>query len=287
MRGPRLTVRSARGRCEVDRRGIGLKPNHKSMLFIVVVVSLLCRSALAYPEHPVAEQACDESVMKLAGEKLKLRGLSKLETSAAPDEQSTGRAIASVCKRWPAHADTVLAAIAYDGGADGAKQLILALLDPKKGRVVSRFQRAIEDDASTEFGSHSLWLDMAPYRLAKNTMAFALRVNAFRERCPYDGGFGDELELFVENGAVIRPVFQATMSEWTYGPGDRCGGAQVSISHIDRTISIEPTMSNGFADLKLSEVDRESKKRTSTIEQYNGCFYVAKPWTPSKACQKK
>ena len=104
-------------------------------------------------------------------------------------------------------------------------------------------------------------------------------LNTFRERCTYEGGFANELTLFVLDGQTIRPVLTEIMSHWSYGGGNRCSGEEVPRIDANTLISVEPTTSNGFADLRLTATRSDKKKRVSTIVKYNGERYDLKPWS--------
>ena len=103
--------------------------------------------------------------------------------------------------------------------------------------MLASYKGVIAEDAATELSSQSLRLDTARYTLSANTRAFGLRVNAFRDRCTYEGGFDDELTLFVVDGRAIRPVLAETMSRWWHGPGNRCGGEETP--RIDSNVTPE------------------------------------------------
>ena len=219
------------------------------------------------------ETVCPESVLVAVGKHF---GLSHF----AYPQNNDGQLAAGVCRRWPTNRTQIISAFVYGHQNDGSQKLLLALVDPVRQKVLATHKRDIEEDATTEFNSDSLKLDLAKYQLTKDIRAFALRENSFRERCTYDGGIGEYLTLFVVEQSSIRPVFQITMSEWSYGPGDRCSGAEVSITETSNVISVEKTTSNGFADLKLSaKQDGRTPSSGGAIFQYNGCHYVGMPWT--------
>ena len=159
-----------------------------------------------------------------------------------------------------------------------ARYLGFPLVEGPDHRVLASYKGVIAEDAATQVSSHSLRLDTARYTLSANTRAFGLRVKAFRDRCTYDGGFDDELTLFVVEGRAIRPVLAETMSRWWHGPGNRCGGEETPRIDSNVTISVEPTASHGLADLRFTAVRSDGKKPVSAVVRYDGKSYDLGRW---------
>jgi hypothetical protein len=95
----------------------------------------------------------------------------------------------------------------------------------------------------------------------------------------YEGGFDNELTLYVVDGQKIRPVVTEIMSHWSYASGNRCDREEVPRTEANTVISVEPTTSNGFADLRLTATRSDQKKRVSAIIKYNGERYDLEPWS--------
>ena len=105
------------------------------------------------------------------------------------------------------------------------------------------------------------------------------RISGTRNRCTYEGGSDDELTLFVVDKTAIRPVLDLIMSHWTYrGGGNRCDREEVPRTEATVSISVEPTASNGFADLKLTARRSDKKKPLNMRVHYNGNRYDLKAW---------
>jgi len=136
----------------------------------------------------------------------------------------------------------------------------------------------IPEDAATEVSGDSLRIDTARYRLSKNTWGFGLRLSDFRDRCTHEGGSDDALTLFVVDGETVRPVLAETLSHWRYRGGSRCGGEEVPRIDAGTLISVEPTASNGFADLRFTASRSDGKKPVSAVVRYNGQRYDLEPW---------
>jgi hypothetical protein len=239
------------------------------------------QDALAQSRLEENADRCSDAVVKRLGKHFRLSDFTY------PHDENGGLIVAGVCKPWPTNRSRTIAAFAYDDGTKYEKQLLLAVVEGPNNRVIASYKGVIpEEDAAIEVSSHSLRLDTARYVLSKNTRAFGLRLHMFRDRCSYEGGYDDELTLFILDGQTIRPVLTETMWHWSYdvphGAGDKCTAATagVEVSRIDTNtlISVEPTASNGFADLRLTSIRSDEKKPFSTIVKYNGERYDLEPW---------
>ena len=188
--------------------------------------------------------------------------------------------IARDCKAWPGQGSRAIAAFAYDGRIASQKQLAIAVLEGAGRELVASYAGNIPEDSASEVGSSSLTLDTARYQLAKDMRAFGVRLNTFRDRCTYEGGSTDALTLYVVEGRTIRPVFSADMWHWQFGPGNRCGGeSEVERIDVKVRVSVAPSASNGFADLRLTAVRSDMKvPLVSRIVRYDGDRYDLRPW---------
>jgi len=232
---------------------------------------------LAQPQSEEYASRCSDAFVKRFGKHFRLTDFAYPAPGMSPSAEKGGL-VAGICKPWPTNKSKIIAAFAYDDGTDYEKQLLLAIVEVPNNRVIASYKDVILEDAATEVSSHSLRLDTARYMLAKDTRAFGLRLNTSRERCGYDGGFNDELTLFVVDGQTIRPVLREVMSRWSYGGGNRCGGEDVPRIDANTLISVEPAMSNGFADLRLTAIRSDRRNPVSAIVKYDGKRYDLKPW---------
>lgn len=232
---------------------------------------------LAQPYSEAASR-CSDAVVKRLGKHFGLPDFAYPASGMYPSVENGGLLVAGICKPWPTNKSRMIAAFAYDAGTQYEKQLLLAVIEGPNSRVIASYKGVIPEDAATEVSSYSLGLDTARYTLSNNIRAFGLRLNTFRDRCTYEGGFDNELTLFIVDGPTIRPVLTETMSHWSYFGGNRCGGEDVPRTDANTVISIEPTISNGLADLRLTAMRSDKKKRISAIVKYNGERYDLKPW---------
>ena len=236
-----------------------------------------CASARTQSDEDAS--SCSDSVVKQVGKHFGLTTLSDPASATYPRVAHGERLVAGVCELWPTNNSRTIAAFAYDVGTEYEKVLFLAVVEGPTNRVIAAYKGVIQEDAPTEVSSYSLKLDTARYTLSKTTRAFGLRLSTFHDRCTFEGGFDDYLTLFVVDGQTIRPVLTETMSHWSYGSGNRCGGEDVPRTDANIVISVEPTISNGFADLRLTAKRSDKKNPLSAIVRYDGERYDLKPWS--------
>lgn len=220
---------------------------------------------------------CSQAIVQQLARHFGLKHFAYPADGTYPSGENGGLIVAGVCKAWPADPSKTLAAFAYDAGSRYEKQLLLAVIaDP--GRITASYKGVIPEDAASEVSPSSLSLDTARYKLSGTVRAFGVRLQTFRDRCTYEGGFDDELTLFVIAGKTLRPVLTETMQHWTYGSGNRCGGEEAPRTEASIVISVEPTASHGFADLRLTAHRSDKKKPLSTIVSYDGERYELNHW---------
>ncbi len=268
----------------------------RTVLFLSTLWTPL--ALIAHPAHaqrnlivdraPVSKtedlQRCSTSVLEIVGKHFGVSDFSYPQNDSFPRAENGGIIISGVCKAWPKDGFTtkgspakppslVIAAFTYDAGVENEKALIVAQVDLARRKVIASYKSAIEEDGATEVNSNALRLDMARYTLSKEARAFGLRLNTFRERCAFDGGYDNDLTLFVIEGRTIRPVFSKKMSEWTYPAGNRCGSEIVERISTDFVIAVASTQSHGFADLRITAKRGDTPTSVSTTVRYDGVRY--------------
>lgn len=260
-----------------ERSAVGYRKKILSWLLWTGLCMGTCPSALAQSDAEAS--SCGDSLVKRLGEQFQLSDRNDLRTGTPGSANGEARLVAGICKSSPADTSKVIAALVYDDGA--ARRLLLAIVDGPGQRVISSYRGVIEDDAVMQFRSDSLNLDTARYSLSKTTRAFGLRLKMFHERCGYEGGYDDELTLYVAEGRRIRPVLTQVMAYWNYKGAVLCSGEAEQLERTDTkvTISVEPSVSHGFADLRLTASRSDGKKPVSAIVKYDGQRYDLKPWT--------
>ena len=82
-------------------------------------------------------------------------------------------------------------------------------------------------------------------------------MNTFVSRCSHDGGYSDELSLFVQRGPRLEPVLSSMpMSVWQIRvlSGNSCGDmadVKKATHNADLSLSISPSSTHGFADIAV------------------------------------
>lgn len=202
--------------------------------------------------------------------------------------------VSRACRIWPFDPTLELAAVAYATSAERVMgerslRLVVAVLDARDARVLSSYRTALDEDAAFALAEDGLLLDTARYDLARGVRAFGvvLRSAAPGPSCP-DGRTNDEMTLYVRDGEDLRPVFSASLDVWARVEGEPCAwsrGQRLVTEEARFTIGVQPTVHNGFADLRvqanvtrteaLSGSDREqvSQRRDSRVLRYDGTRY--------------
>jgi hypothetical protein len=255
-----------------------MQPRKVVFLIVVLLIGLSqYQSALAQSlTKDIAR--CNDFVVQRVGEHFKLSHFSYPRDGMYPSVDNGGLVVAGVCKPWPQNSRRIIAAFAYDAGVEYERELLLAIVDSRSGRVIASHKGVIPEDAAAEVTSSSMRLDTARYTLSKTSRAFGLRLNTFRDRCGYEGGFDDELTLYVVNNGTIKPVLKETLLQWRYGNANRCNEEKNPRTEANVSISVEVTSSNGLADLRLAARRTDRKRTVTAIVKYNGKHYDLQPW---------
>ena len=206
------------------------------------------------------EQKCDlHLINQTLGKRLKV---------AIKDDDSgkkSDEVIALVCKLHPVETAWTVVALFQDlpivapGTAAEVTSVlfVLAFVDRATKRIVSWHQKVMEADAVTRFDAYSLRIDTAHYALAPLVRAVGVRMNTFVSRCSHDGGYSDELSLFVQRGPRLEPVLSSMpMSVWQIRvlSGNSCGdmaNVKKATHNADLSLSISPSSTHGFADIAV------------------------------------
>lgn len=182
--------------------------------------------------------------------------------------ENEGDLIDLVCKPHPLDSSLMIAAFFHElkdaqgniieNGKDGLpeKGLVVAVIDSKNDKVVRQYRDTITEDGATRIGGSSLSLDTARYNLAARTRALGVRMNISHSPRYAEGGDGDYLWLFVEEGRRLRPVLKNfPMSYWAITHGDSACGPDstgYTIDNVTLTLAISDTMTKGWHDLEVT-----------------------------------
>lgn len=233
----------------------------------------------AQPDQPAP---CDQDTLA----RLKRHRLGTVEDRARMD------VVASACKPWPFDESIVLAVAAFGDaeGIPGERRLhgTVAMLSAADGDVLASHVEEIEEDATTAVQEGAYRLDTARYDLADGMRAFGVvfHSSARGASCP-EGGFDDQLTLFVREGTRLRPVLSTYLDAWRVVSGSVCGSARDAVIDTGHTVlRIEPTRQHGWADITLTtRVQREAgadaphdRRTAHRTLRYNGTLYQLDPF---------
>lgn len=183
------------------------------------------------------------------------------------DRASAGTEVLDlVCARHPVHPERTIVALFHDLGTASAPEdayvagFVVAVIDLQRSRILSIYRSEIEEDGGTRIrGGGKLRLDTARYYLKPNVRAIGVRMNIAYSPHAAEGGHGDQLTLFVEEGKKLRPVLSdLAMSSWEMLDSSGCF-VQTETSELPcviedqvRTLALAPSSTNGWRDLVLT-----------------------------------
>ncbi|HEY6896601.1 MAG TPA: hypothetical protein VI279_05015 [Rhodocyclaceae bacterium] len=263
---------------------IGRKKNN-AMTNLVKFSALLFMLIAGGASANTEDEICTDDIRAIVSREMKIEAL-------VPRRQD-GNIVSESCKSWPYNKNMMLSAFAYDAGVEYEKTLVVAMIDMKTKRIVSRYQTIISEDAVTEVGEYSLRLDTARYQLAKGVRAFGLRFNnSARGASCGEANWNDELTLLVPEGKQLRPVLSLHMYKQQSIQG--CLSVQDPTAiwrDANLTISVEKSSTKGFYDLLATATITHSSNGESLenlkdheeqhVFRYNGKIYEksnSAPW---------
>ncbi|MFL9597805.1 hypothetical protein ACTG2C_21900 [Aeromonas veronii] len=175
---------------------------------------------------------------------------------------------ASACKTLPNQPEVTLTSYIFPDRADRHDEMSLPTSVWRvelisQGKVQQRFEEPIEEDASIRIGSSSIWLDTAPYLLAKGERAFGVRLDIGDGPSCADGFRSRFLHLFRQHNGTIQRVMNGAPMLHTYiRKGVPCSPEKIDLERGISYIQVLPGISNGLHDLRVV-----TKAKTETIEQ--------------------
>jgi hypothetical protein len=240
---------------------------------ILLIFCLLCASPLTWAK--VEKQECDRNLIaQTLGEKLNIALKDKPQFS-----HYEWRELTLVCKNKPNNLNHVIVAAFYESllprkaNEEDNYMFAVAVIDKKKHRIVSQHTQKYETDATTRIDEYSLKIDTGQYDLAENARSIGVRVNTFFSRCTYEGGWGEELWLFVDKNPVLQPVLQGlSMERYSYQTlqGSLCGGPDelISVNHTAKlNIDLSERWNKGYRDLNIhANLSSETENLDATLK---------------------
>ncbi|WP_448682650.1 PA3715 family protein [Pseudomonas nicosulfuronedens] len=229
-----------------------------------------------------AAQPCDDATLQT------LAGLLGQPGWQAPQSGAATPVVAAACKPWPDDPQLQVVAVAYSAAGDKADpgernlNLLVGQLDTRSGKLVTRFDDSIGEDAMVEIDSSSLWLDTARYRLAPETRGFGLIIGSVARgaSCP-DAWSYDDFSLYAPQGDQLKEVFRTYLRQWTTLEGQTCSSERTVIERSQITLAMGQESHHGYTDLIISaKVQREAAgedvgapKTVRTTVSYDGTRY--------------
>ncbi|MFJ3048841.1 hypothetical protein [Pseudomonas nitroreducens] len=206
-------------------------------------------------------QPCDDATLQT------LAGLLGQQGWQAPESGAATPVVAAACKAWPDDPKLEVVAVAYSTADDKTEpgernlNLLVGQLDTASGKLVTRVDDSIGEDAMVEIDSSSLWLDTARYRLAPEVRGFGLIIGSVARgaSCP-DAWSYDDFSLYAPQGDKLKEVFRTYLRQWTTLEGQTCSDGRTVIERSQLTLAIGNESHHGYADLIVSaKVQREQE----------------------------
>lgn len=245
-------------------------------------VGLLALAAAGVGAAERTAQPCADATLQT------LAGLLGQQGWQAPESGAPTPVVAAACKPWPDDPKLQVVAVAYSTADDEAEpgernlNLLVGQLDTANGKLVTRLDDSIGEDAMVAIDSSSLWLDTARYRLAPDVRGFGLVIGSVARgaSCP-DAWSYDDFSLYAPQGDKLREVFRTYLRQWTTLEGQTCSSERTVIERSQLTLAMGQESHNGFADLVVTaKVQREQEgdevgapKTVRTTITYDGTRY--------------
>lgn len=222
----------------------------KSLLCATIATLLL--QGISFGAWAEGEQICSSNQ------------LAAIKTSLPSNTELT----ASACKTLPNQPEVTLISYIFpnNGEQNDDMSLPISLWRVElfsQEQVRYRFEEVIEEDASIRIGSSSIWLDTAPYLLAKGERAFGVRLDIGYGPSCADGYRSRFLHLFRKHNGTLQHIMNGAPMLHTYiRKGTPCSPGAIDLERGVSYIQVLPGMSNGLHDLRIV-----TKAKTETVQQ--------------------
>ena len=247
--------------------------------FMLPIVSFALGTSQRWTRADLQQVAppCAATIVDIVAKHFKLDDFTFPRNGFYPSVENGGLIVAGVCKVWAADRSKVLAAFAYDAGAQDEKRFLVAVVEVHKQKVVASFDGVLQEDAAMKVGDNSLRLDTAPYDLAPGIRAFGVDLStSYRQGC-VDGGSGPARTLFIQEGERLRPVLSDFyLSEWRFvkgGPSCATSEREPIVENVTFKIGVGKAPPSGYANLRVTATSDLRKKPFRYELRYNGQTY--------------
>lgn len=219
------------------------------------------------------DQECAEDIFDISARYLKLKDFSY--------KDKNGIIIAASCKASPTNPNLILSVFAYDSAIEDEKNLLVAIIDEKRGLIISSYKSVMIQDQTTRFSEASFKLDTSRYQLSDKLRAFGVRFNSQAiPSCDEEGGGNDNLTLYVKEGQKLRAVFDLYMNRYRVIEGSRCNpNSELFMEEAYLTVAVQRSSMNGFADLLIT-AKIDSERVEHHLLRYDGKRYQTEPKKP-------
>ncbi len=255
---------------------------------VSAAISMLLLQGISFGAWADGEQVCSSEQ------------LAAIKASLPSDTELT----ASACKTLPNQPEVTLISYIFPDPENEERNAewpltisVWRVVLISRGKVSHQFEEAIGEDASINIGSSSIWLDTAPYLLAKGERAFGVRLDIGYSPSCADGFRSRFLHLFRQHNGTLQRVMNGAPMLHTYiRKGVPCLPGKIDLEEGISYIQVLPGISNGLHDLrvvtkaKTERVEQDgtsqttSKRTLSTTLRFNGHEYPIGEWNnlPSK-----
>ncbi|MDO4430246.1 MAG: hypothetical protein Q4B95_02965 [Lonepinella koalarum] len=164
------------------------------------------------------------------------------------------------------------------------------------GRIVNNqltqtWQTESAIDAAIDVSPNSFWIDTARYQLKENEIAFGVRFHSSaRGASSPDRGSDNDLTLFVNEGNMLKPIFNYPMQVFEVIEGAIGSFDGVVVDNAVLTVHIDKKATQGYQDLLLKAHltrlgngrfgDKESQSKDQVRLKFDGKRYrpVTEKW---------
>ena len=255
----RIGEKAVQGQIRLQFRSNNLSMGSNPMRQIFWFLPLFVATFML-PAYADEAQTCDDETIKLVAVWARFEG--KLVSADEADDGGDGLVVAAACKAMPNAPGTTIAAIAFDTSEvvretnyPEQRDILRVIALVEVGKVVAAHRSNDSEDAVVQYDRDSYRIDTARYKLSKDVRAFGVVFDtAGRKPSAVDAWTDKELTLWIREGENLRAVFGTNLYGWVYIDSIYRDGrfAGVRAESAEMTISVEKTLSHGFADLAIT-----------------------------------
>jgi hypothetical protein len=218
--------------------------HHFASAFCLFLCLSLCQTSFARS----GKDECSPKVLEAIARSEKLEALEP--------KSEGGILVSSSCKLWssaPKAPQVLLAALALETKEEEIKKVLIAVIERKSLRILSKHESMEEEDATVRFSGSSLQLDTARYQLSEGQRAFGV---VFESSSIVPGGAqawsSHELTLYLPEGNTLRAVRVAPLGRTRWISGCPSCFQNTHSESASIQVSMAKTKTKGLFDLWLT-----------------------------------